>query len=59
MKNRHHFDREPRDEPAKRDLMDALKMLVRPMNLPPKDVNRNPTKAERTERWKLRRHNDR
>lgn len=55
MKNLHHFEKEPRDEPKKRDLLDALKMMVRPMNPPPKDENRNPTKAEREERWKLTR----
>ena len=55
MKNLHHFEKEPRDEPKKRDFLDALKMMVRPMNPPPKDENRDPTKAERIERWKLRR----
>lgn len=48
------FEKEPRDEVAKRDLMDALRMQVRPMNPPAKTENHNPTTAERTERWKLR-----
>ena len=56
MKNLNQFDKEPRDNAAKRDLMDVLSALVRPMDPPPKDENRNPTKAERSERWKLRRH---
>ena len=53
MKNPHHFEKEPRDKPTKRDFLDALKILVRPMNPPPKDENRNPTKAECEERWRL------
>ena len=58
MKNLNQFEKEPRDEPTEDDLLDALKMMVRPMNPPPKDANRNPTKAERDERWRLRRRSD-
>ena len=58
MKNLNQFVKESRDEPTKVDLLDALKMMVRPMNPPPKDENRNPTKAERDARWRLRRENE-
>jgi len=55
--NKHHFDKEPRDEPTPEEFEAVMKaLLTAKMDDPPRSVNRTPTKAELETRYKLRRN---
>ena len=45
----------PRDEVSEADLRDAARMLLAPAPDRPRAVNKEPTKAQLAQRWRLRR----
>ena len=44
-----------RDDASEKDLWDAFKMMLRDAPKRPRSENREPTKAEISQRWKLER----